>query len=105
MELNSHQKQIENLISEGFSILQIFNGDGSAFYFVVHKFEESFQSTAQSVDFCQLVGINVTDFLNVTNNMPNRSDFIARFNEFVNSSMVVRVKFSKKVRWFHWTRA
>ena len=29
MELNSHQKQIENLISEGFSILQIFNEDGS----------------------------------------------------------------------------
>ena len=104
MELNAHQKQIESLIDEGFTILQIFNDNGTTFYFVVNKFEESFQSTSQSVDFCQVVGINVTDFLSVTNNMPNKNDFIARFNQFVNNSRVVRMKFSKNVKWFEWTK-
>jgi hypothetical protein len=42
--------------------------------------------------------------LSITNNMPNRNDFIARFNQFVNDSRVVRMKFSKNVKWFEWTK-
>ena len=56
------------------------------------------------VGIASFFGINVTDFLSVTNNMPNKNDFIARFNQFVNNSRVVRMKFSKNVKWFEWTK-
>jgi hypothetical protein len=105
LNLNNYQKAIETLIEDGFTILQIFNQDGTAFYFIVHKFEESFSSSSQSVDFNTLIGINITEFMRVNGGQLDKTNLISRFNEFVNNAKVIRCEFSKNVRWFKWGSA
>lgn len=104
-QLNIYQKTIEILIEEGHAILQIFNLDGTAFYFTVMEFKESFRSASSSVEFNSLKGINITDFLRINGSQPDKTNLLSRFRDIVNNSPIIRVEFSDNVRWFKWASA
>ena len=103
MELNIHQKAIEQLVSEGYTILQIVQATGETLYFSVYKWQESYFNTAQSVDFNTVEGVNVTDFLTKNASMcNNRTEFLSRFEKEMSDGVLVRCEFSKNVTWYRW---
>lgn len=102
INLNAYQKAIEILIKKGYNILQVFNQDGSAFYFIIHTFHETFTSSAQSVDFNCVEGINITDFMKNSASQVNMVELINKLEEYIADSTVIRCEFSKNVRWFKW---
>ena len=58
MEVNIYQKAIEQLVSEGYSILQIVQPSGQTLYFNIYKWQESYFNTAQSIDFNTALVLN-----------------------------------------------
>lgn len=99
---NRYQRAVETLISNGFVILQIINPDNSCFYFVANKFEESFSTNVESVEFNRVEGINITDFLRINGSQVDQTNLIARFQEVVTTSPIIRCEFSNKLAWFKW---
>lgn len=102
---NQYQKIIETLINEGHVILQVFNQDGSCYYFSVMNFQESFMSSTNSVDFNSVQGINITDFMRTQGGNPNSAAVVAKFNEYITNAPVVRCEFSKNYNWMKWGSA
>ena len=102
---NLYQKTIETLVDNGHTILQIFNQDGSCFYFSVLDFQESFTSPTNSVDFNSVRGINITDFMRTQGGNPNYIAAAAKFEEYILNANVVRCEFSKDTRWMKWGSA
>ena len=102
---NLYQKTIETLIEQGHTILQVFNADGSCFYFSVLDFQESFTSPTNSVDFHAVRGVNITDFMRTQGANPNGVMAVSKFAEFLQNSNVVRCEFSKDTRWMKWGSA
>ena len=102
---NLYQKTIETLVDNGHTILQIFNQDGSCFYFSVLDFQESFTSPTNSVDFNSVRGINITDFMRTQGGNPNSIAAAAKFEEYILNANVVRCEFSKDTRWMKWGSA
>ena len=102
---NLYQKTIETLVDNGHTILQIFNQDGSCFYFSVLDFQESFTSPINSVEFNSVRGINITDFMRTQGGNPNSIAAAAKFEEYILNANVVRCEFSKDTRWMKWGSA
>ncbi len=102
---NLYQKTIETLVDNGHTILQIFNQDGSCFYFSVLDFQESFTSPTNSVDFNSVRGINITDFMRTQGGNPNSIAAAAKFEEYILNANVIRCEFSKDTRWMKWGSA
>ena len=102
---NLYQKTIETLVDNGHTILQIFNQDGSCFYFSVLDFQESFTSPTNSVEFDSVRGINITDFMRTQGGNPNSIAAAAKFEEYILNANVVRCEFSKDMRWMKWGSA
>jgi len=102
---NLYQKAIESLIAEGHTILQIFNQDGSCFYFSVLDFQESFTSPTNSVEFNSLRGINITDFMRAQGGNINVLNIKSKFNEYIANAGVIRLEFSKNISWMKWGSA
>lgn len=102
---NLYQKTIETLVDNGHTILQIFNQDGSCFYFSVLDFQESFTSATNSVEFNSVRGINITDFMRTQGGNPNSIAAAAKFEEYILNANVVRCEFSKDTRWMKWGSA
>lgn len=104
MEINIYQQAIQELILDGYTILQIIQPNGNNLYFNVYKWQEGYFNTAQSIDFNTVEGINITDFLiknaNICN---NRVDFINRFNNEINNCAIIRCEFSKTTEWYKWS--
>lgn len=104
-DLNIYQKAIELLVSEGYSVLQIVNADGSAFYFITYEFQESYFNNTQSVDYCIVKGINITEFLKINIANPQRVNFMSNFNRTLQEMPMIRCEFSKDTRWLKWSPA
>ena len=102
---NLYQKTMETLVDNVHTILQIFNQDGSCFYFSVLDFQESFTSTTNSVDFNSVRGINITDFMRTQGGNPNSIAAAAKFEEYILNANVIRCEFSKDTRWMKWGSA
>ena len=102
---NLYQKTIETLVDNGHTILQIFNQDGSCFYFSVLDFQESFTSPTNSVEFNTVRGINITDFMRTQGGNPNSIAAAAKFEEYILNANVIRCEFSKDTRWMKWGSA
>lgn len=99
-----YQQAIEQLILEGYSILQITPSNGSTLFFVVYKWQEGYFNTAQSVDFNTVTGINITEFITKNSaHANNRTNFISLFNKTIENSIVVRCEFSKESIWYKWS--
>lgn len=102
---NLYQKAIEALIADGHTILQIFNMDGSCFYFSVLDFQESFTSPTNSVEFNSLRGINITDFMRTQGGNINILNIKSRFQEYILNAEVIRLEFCKNLNWMKWGSA
>lgn len=102
---NLYQKAIEALIAEGHIILQIYNQDGTCFYFSVLDFQESFTSPTNSVEFNSLRGINITDFMYTQGGNINVLNIKSKFQEYIANAEVVRLEFSKDISWMKWGSA
>lgn len=104
MEANIYQKAIEQLIMEGYTIIQVAVPHTDEFlFFVVYKWQEGYFNTAQSVDFNTIEGVNITDFLNKNaSQCSNRSVFLAQFNRVIEEGVLVRCEFNKNATWFKW---
>lgn len=104
MEINIYQKAIEQLVLEGYTILQIQQPSGEVLYFNVWKWQESYFNTAQSIDFNTVEGINITEFLSKNAAMcNNRIDFLNRFEKEMNDGVLVRCEFTKNSIWYKWS--
>jgi hypothetical protein len=105
-EINIFQKAIEQLIMEGYTILQIVIPNGDILYFNVYKWQEGYFNTAQSIDFNTVEGVNITEF--ITKNASqciNRTNFISLFNKVMEEGIVVRCEFTKDSTWYKWSSA
>lgn len=105
-EVNIYQRAIEQLVLEGYTILQIITPNGHSLFFNVYKWQEGYFNSAQSIDFNTVEGVNITEFL--TKNAPqsvNRTNFIAMFNRVMEEGVVVRCEFTKGSEWYKWSSA
>lgn len=101
ININVYQKTIETLISMGHSVIQIFpfgNLD-VAYYFLVHKFVPSMKTPIDDIQYNQVTGINITDFMR-NNPVLNAATFQHRLNEVIDKNDVVRVEFPNTLTWF-----
>ena len=104
MEVNIYQKAIEQLVLEGYSILQILQPSGQPLYFNIYKWQESYFNTAQSIDFNTAEGVNITEFLHKNVAMcNNRVEFLNHFNKEMENGILVRCEFSKDSIWYKWS--
>lgn len=104
MELNIYQKAIEQLVLEGYSILQIIQPSGETLYFNVYKWQESYFNTAQSIDFNTVEGINITEFLSKNAAMcNNRLEFLSHFEKEMTDGILVHCEFTKNSTWYKWS--
>lgn len=104
MEMNIFQKAIEQLVMEGYTILQIVTPTKECFYFSVYKWQEGYFNTAQSIDFNTVEGVNITEF--ITKNAAqcsNRTNFITLFNKTIEDGVLVRCEFTKDAAWYKWS--
>jgi len=104
MEENIFQKAIEQLVMEGYTILQIVTPAGNSLYFNVYKWQEGYFNTAQSIDFNTVEGINITEF--ITKNASqcvNRTNFLSLFNRVMEEGIVIRCEFTKGSTWYKWS--
>lgn len=103
MESSIVQKAIEQLVLEGYTILQIITPSG-VLYFSVYKWQEGYFNTAQSIDFNMCEGVNITEFLQ--KNAPNcfnRVEFLNKFNQVIDEGVLVHLEFTKGSEWFKWS--
>ena len=104
MELNIFQKAIEQLVLEGYTILQVIQPTGDVLYFNVYKWQEGYFNTAQSIDFNTVEGVNITEFLMKNANMcTNRLEFLNHFDKEMENGILVRCEFSKSSLWYKWS--
>ena len=95
-ELNLFQNAIEQLVLEGYTILQVIQPDGKVLYFNVYKWQEGYFNTAQSIDFNTVEGVNITEFLNKNAaRCTSRTEVSTRFNCELENGMLIRCDFSK----------
>lgn len=102
---NNYQKAIEILVKDGHTILQVFNVDGTCFYFDVFKFQESLADAVSNLNFNSVIGINITDFMTSQGGNPNAVALVARFHEYIDTVEVVRCEFCSDIRWIKWGNA
>jgi hypothetical protein len=97
-------KCIEQIVSDGWVILQICGLNESDVFFVVNKFEESYFNSAESVDYNLLEGINITEFLYKNVNLyRNKIELMNNLQNYIDDNIVMRVEFSKNVKWCKYT--
>lgn len=109
LNINVYQKAIETIVSEGYSVIQIFpisSGEQSsaAYYFLVHKFAPAQKTPTDDIQYNQIVGINITDLVN-NNSSLDKTLFIHRLNQCLKDSDVIRVEFPNNVRWLKFASA
>lgn len=104
MRLNEYQKAIEQLVLEGYTILQVSTkGSDEFLFFNVYKWQEGYFNTAQSIDFNTVEGVNITDFLNKNSaSYSNRTNFLTLFQKEMENGILVRCEFKKDAIWFKW---
>lgn len=100
INLNLYQKTIENLVRLGHNVIQVFPfKDNTAYYFLVHKFIPSMKTPVDDIEYNQITGINITDFIK-NNPVLNSSNFNARLDEIIRNNDVIRVEFPNTIPWF-----
>lgn len=97
------QQAVERINSEGYEVLQILLPNDISLFFLVHKFQESYQAATASVDFNVIHGINITKFLNLNVQLPDPSLFVHKLRSAISEGVVSRVQFSKDIRWIKWS--
>lgn len=102
ININVYQKTIETLISMGHSVIQVFPFGKSevAYYFLVHKFVPSMKTPVDDIQYNQITGINITDFMRNNPVLMNSADFQHRLNDVIENNDVVRVEFPNTLTWF-----
>ena len=104
MEHNEYQKAIEQLVAEGYIILQVVTPNRGNFFFAVYMWQEGYFNTAQSIDFNTVEGVNITDFLyKNASRYANRTEFISAFNKVMDEGLMVRCEFTKNSTWYKWS--
>jgi hypothetical protein len=107
LNINAYQKAIEVMLSLGHTILQVFPlNDTTAYYFAVHQFNPSMTTPTDDIQFNQVVGINITDFVR-NNVLVDRNSFVFKFEQLISdpNTDVVRMEFPNTVRWFKFAPA
>lgn len=97
------QQAIERINSEGYEVLQVLLPNDSSLFFLIHKFQESYQAATASVDFNSVQGINITKFLNLNVQLPEPSMFVHKLRAAISEGVVSRVQFSKDISWIKWS--
>lgn len=100
INLNLYQKTIETLVAMGHSVMQVFPfHNETAYYFLVYNFSPSMKTPVDDIQYNQITGINITDFLR-NNPVLNSSNFTHRLNEIIEKNDVIRVEFPNTMPWF-----
>ena len=106
MELNNKQKFIEQIISIGFNVVEIYpnNMTDESMLFVAKTFEPSMKTPTDDIQYNFLVGINITDFVRNTS-VVDPNNFKSKFERFIHdeSRIVVRINFARNIRWFKYS--
>lgn len=100
--INPYQQAIEAIVSTGHSVLQVFPfNDASAYYYAVHQFIASQRTPTDDIQFNQVIGINITKFIE-QNSFMNQSEFLRKFEAYITNdeTQVTRMEFPNTMRWF-----
>ena len=106
MDLNNKQKFIEQIISLGFNVVEIYpnNTTDESILFVAKTFESSMKTFTDDIQYNLLVGINITDFVRNTS-VVDPNNFKSKFERFIydESRAVLKISFSRNIRWFKYS--
>lgn len=103
-DINIYQEAIEQLVLDGYTILQVVTPSGQNLFFNVYKWQEGYFNTAQSVDFNTVEGVNITHFLTKNSSQAtNHVSFRALYDKVMNDGVIVRCEFTKDSIWYKWS--
>jgi hypothetical protein len=97
--MDNYQNTIQLLIDGGHIILQVIF-DSNTEYFLVYEWRTAEENSSS---YHQMVGINITNFLNNNSGKRDKNELISRLQEYIKYSEVMRVEFSKKAAWYKWS--
>ena len=103
--LNAYQTAIENLISEGYVIVQLIIGGTDVMYFATLEFDPPIHGSVQTVPYGQLKGCNITEFMRVNGGQVDKRLLVNRFKEAMKTLPVIRVQFDENTNWYKWVSA
>lgn len=94
-------KVIKELVKAGYTILQVINPvTKDVNYFLVYKWQESYSNNVESIEFNDLQGIDITDFILKYNmQFPNNVQFINYFNSTIANEEILHCSLSKNFLW------
>lgn len=106
ININAYQKAIEVLVSHGYSILQVFFNEVTAYYYAVHKFIPSAKTPTDDIQYNQAVGVNITNFIE-NNSLVGIDAFLHKFEVLMSdqNTEVVRLEFPNTIKWFKFAPA
>lgn len=104
-DLNAYQSAVENLISEGYVIVQLIIGGVDIMYFATLEFEPPIRSNVQNVPYGQLKGCNITEFMRVNGGQTDKRLLLSRFREAMETLPVIRMEFDERTNWYKWASA
>lgn len=97
--MQNYCSTIQTLVNNGNIVLQVIYGD-NAEYFCVYEWKTAEEN---SVSYHQLIGINITNFLNNNHGVVSQIDVLARLQDYISSGEIMRVEFSKEAVWYKWS--
>lgn len=107
ININAYQKAIETIVSQrGFSVVQVFFNDVTAYYYAVHKFTPAAKTPTDDIQYNQVIGINITNFIQ-NNSLVGIDAFLHKFDVLMSDphTEVLRLEFPNTIKWFKFAPA
>lgn len=93
---------IKALVFEGFHILTIINSIGDIQYWSTIQFDVNTSGT-EPVEFIQVHGININEFMKKAPPTSNVKEVVAQFEKFIEAQPKLIVKLPKYSEWQYYT--
>lgn len=104
--MNVEKRMIETIAGLGYEVLEVKLVGGEILTFVVYRWSPSYFSSAESVDYNVLEGVDITDFVvkNI-NEYNNPRGVDTGLMKWLDDNPPVRLTFDKSCSWALWSGA
>lgn len=95
---------ITTILESGFALLEIWMYGQEPLVFLVNKFTPSVESNVASIDYCEVVGYDVTAFIRSESVDMNRGKaaVLSKLEAIVQNQKALHFQFHKSVKWIYW---
>lgn len=95
---------ITTILESGFALLEVWMYGQEPLVFLVNKFTPSVESNVASIDYCEVVGYDVTAFIHSESVDMNRGKaaVLSKLEAIVQNQKALHFQFHKSVKWIYW---